>query len=87
MTIDTSYHFPTCDCRDCLREERDTLRADARMWMDRYSSLYVRVACGVAIGADEGSIFLEWEREVDAAYAIDPTASKDHDWARGEIKP
>jgi len=87
MTTDTSDHFPTCDCRDCLLAERDALRSDARMWMDRYSSLYVRVACGVAIGADEGSIFLEWQREVDAAYAIDPTASKDHDLAKGEDAP
>lgn len=53
-----------------LRAERDEARADARMWMDRYSSLFIRVSCAVAPDTTERGIYLAWQREVDEAFQV-----------------
>ena len=68
--------------RDTYRADRDShqrgaidaglqlnaVREDARMWMDRYSNLFVRVACGVPPDITTAGVFLSWQREIDAAY-------------------
>jgi FtsZ-binding cell division protein ZapB len=76
--------------RDMYRADRDShqrgaidaglqinaLREDSRMWMDRYSSLFLRVSCGVAPDTTERGIYLpwiylSWQKEVDLAYGKD----------------
>jgi FtsZ-binding cell division protein ZapB len=49
----------------------NALREDSRMWMDRYSSLFIRVSCGVAPDTTERGIYLSWQKEVDLAYGKD----------------
>ena len=54
----------------CAEQNKDLSAAldDAKMWMDRYSSLFIRVSCGVAPDTTERNIYLSWQREVDETY-------------------
>ena len=71
---DLSYAKELCNSwrrtTETLEQEKVDAREEARKWRDRYSSLFVRVACGVPSDITTAGIFLSWQREIDAAYEV-----------------